>query len=216
MTSLVLIRHGQSQWNLENRFTGWTDVHVTDAGRADAELCGKSLKDINFDVVFLSRLARTKETFEGFQKGYGVIKAEVISDSAINEKHYGDLQGMNKAEAAKKFGEDKVMAWRRSYDVRPPNGESVEDVERRIVPFFKNYVLPHLVAGKNILMFAHGNSMRPLMKLFENLPVEKAATMEIDCSVPYVYEFEGEKVVKAYKREVPGMVVKGTATIQPL
>ena len=214
MSTFVLIRHGQSQWNLENRFTGWTDVHITDAGKADAELCGKSMQDVKFDVVFHSRLFRTKETYENFAKGYGSLNAPVIVDSAINEKHYGDLQGMDKGEAAKKFGDDKVLSWRRSYDVRPPNGESVVDVERRIVPFFKNYVLPYLKDGKNVVMFAHGNSMRPLIKMFENLPTEKAATMELDCSVPYVYEFEGEKVTKHYKREVPGMVVKGTAKIK--
>lgn len=213
MSQLVLIRHGQSQWNLESRFTGWTDVSLTEDGRKDAVLCGESLKDMKFDYVFLSRLVRSRETYDEFLKGYGRLSAPVIEDSALNERHYGDLQGLNKAETAKKFGEKQVHEWRRSYFTRPPNGESIEDVERRVMPFFRQYMHPHLVSGKNLLVISHGNSMRPLMKHFDALTPQQAAEMEIDCSVPYVYEFEVEKIVKSEKRAVPGMVVKGTSKI---
>lgn len=213
MGTLIMVRHGQSQWNLENRFTGWTNVPLTEAGRADAVLCGKSLKDVKFDAVFLSRLGRSKETFECIAEGYGSITVPVTEDSALNERHYGDLQGLDKGETAKKYGEEQVRLWRRSYSVRPPNGESVEDCERRAWPFFKQYVLPLLVTGKNVLIVAHGNSMKPIFKNLDGMEPEAAAMMEVFCSVPYEYVFEKEKVVSKKVREVPGMVVKGTSNI---
>jgi 2,3-bisphosphoglycerate-dependent phosphoglycerate mutase len=209
---LVLVRHGQSQWNLENRFTGWTDVSLTPQGRADAVLCGKSLKDLRFDAVFLSRLKRAKETYEGLVEGHGQ-RLPLIEDSALNERHYGDLQGLNKAETVEKFGADQVRLWRRSYSTRPPNGESIEDCERRTWPFFRQYVLPLLKAGKNVLIVAHGNSMRPIIKNLDNLTPDATAAMEIDCSIPYTYVFDGERVIEKEIRKVPGMVVKGTAKI---
>lgn len=210
MATLILLRHGQSTWNLENKFTGWSEVPLTDAGREDAVLAGKSLKDIRFHAVFLSRLGRSHETFRALREGYSELTAPVTEDSALNERHYGDLQGLDKTETIKKFGEQKVHEWRRSYFTRPPGGESLEDCERRVWPFFRQYILPGLVAGKNILVVAHGNSIKPLMKHFDNLPPEEAATMEVLCSVPYEYTFDGEKVVGKKVREVPGMVVKGT------
>lgn len=213
MSILVLVRHGQSQWNLENRFTGWTDVSLTPQGRADAVLCGKSLRDMQFDVVFLSRLKRSKETYEGFVEGHGQRGLPVVEDSSLNERHYGDLQGLNKAETVKKYGEEQVKLWRRSYSTRPPGGESIEDCERRTWPFLRQYVLPFLAAGKNVLIIAHGNSMRPIIKNLDNLSPDVTAAMEIDCSVPYTYTFEGDKVVSKKIRAVPGMVVKGTAKI---
>jgi 2,3-bisphosphoglycerate-dependent phosphoglycerate mutase len=213
MSVLVLIRHGQSQWNLENRFTGWTDVQLTEQGRADAVLCGKSMKDIKFDTVFLSRLIRAKQTYEAFTEGHGQKGLPVTEDSSLNERHYGDLQGLDKAETVKKFGEDQVKLWRRSYATRPPNGESIEDCERRAWPFFRQYVLPDLVAGKNVLIVAHGNSLRPIIKNLENMNPDDVAVMEISCTVPYVYTFKGDKVIDKKIRDVPGMVVKGTAKI---
>ena len=213
MSFLVLIRHGQSQWNLENRFTGWTDVSLTAQGRADAVLCGKSLKDLKFDTIFLSRLKRSKETYDGFVDGYGKIEPPIIEDSALNERHYGDLQGFNKADTVKKYGEEQVKLWRRSYSTRPPGGESIEDCERRTWPFFKQYVLPLIEAKKNVLIIAHGNSMRPIIKNLDGMSPDDAATMEISCSIPYVYVFDGGKVIDKKIREVPGMVVKGTAKI---
>ena len=213
MSTLVLVRHGQSQWNLENRFTGWTDVSLTPQGRADAVLCGKSLQDMRFDIVFLSRLRRSKETYEGFREGHGQRGLPIVEDSALNERHYGDLQGLNKAETVKEYGEEQVKLWRRSYATRPPGGESIEDCERRTWPFFRQYVLPLLAAGKNVLIIAHGNSMRPIIKNLDGMSPDDAATMEINCSIPYVYVFEGEKVVDKKIRDVPGMIAKGTAKI---
>lgn len=213
MSTLILLRHGQSQWNLDNRFTGWSEVHLTDAGRADAVLCGKSLKNMHFDAVFLSRLLRSKETFDCLQEGYGRIQAPIIEDSALNERHYGDLQGLNKKETAEKYGQEQVMLWRRSYATRPPGGESLEDCERRTWPFFKQYVLPLLKEGKNVLIVAHGNSIKPIIKNLDNMEPDAAATTEIFCSVPYEYTFDGEKMISKKIREVPGMVAKGTTKI---
>ncbi|MBM3227550.1 2,3-bisphosphoglycerate-dependent phosphoglycerate mutase [Candidatus Peribacteria bacterium] len=210
MSMLVLLRHGQSQWNLENRFTGWTDVGLTSAGRADAVLAGKSMKDVHFDVVFVSRLKRSVDTYTAFVEGHGQSPISPVADSALNERHYGDLQGLNKGETIKKFGEEQVKLWRRSYSTRPPGGESIEDCERRTWPFFKEYVLPLLAAGKNVLIVAHGNSLRPIIKNLDGMQPNEAAVMEIFCSVPYVYTFAGERVTEKEVREVPGMVVKGT------
>lgn len=210
MVFLVLLRHGQSQWNLENRFTGWTDVDLTPAGRSDAVLAGKSLKDMPFDAVFVSRLQRSTDTYIAFAEGHGQPQIATIADSALNERHYGDLQGLDKSETIKRFGDPQVQLWRRSYSTRPPGGESIEDCERRTWPFFKQYILPLLASGKNVLVVAHGNSLRPIMKNLDDLSPDDAAVMEINCSVPYVYTFDGEKVIGKEIREVPGMVVKGT------
>jgi 2,3-bisphosphoglycerate-dependent phosphoglycerate mutase len=214
MSSLILVRHGQSEWNLKNIFTGWTEVSLTPAGRADAVLCGKSLKDTKFDVVFLSRLKRAKETYECILEGYGKMNVPIIEDSALNERHYGDLQGLNKGETAKKYGDEQVKLWRRSFSTRPPGGESLEDCERRAWPFYKQYILPYLEAGKNVLVVAHGNSLKPLFKNLDNMKPEETAVMEVFCSVPYQYTFEKGKVAGKKVREVPGMVVKGTTSIK--
>lgn len=213
MSSLVLLRHGQSQWNLENRFTGWTDVDLTPAGEADAVLAGKSLQDIRFDEVFVSRLQRAMQTYRAFVRGHGQTSIPLIEDSALNERHYGDLQGLNKGETIKKFGEEQVKLWRRSYSTRPPGGESIEDCERRTWPFFTQYVLPILSSGRNVLIVAHGNSLRPIIKHLDGLTPEDAAVMEINCSVPYVYTFAGDRVTGKEIRTVPGMEVKGTTKI---
>ncbi|MBP9773634.1 MAG: 2,3-bisphosphoglycerate-dependent phosphoglycerate mutase [Candidatus Peribacteraceae bacterium] len=206
MNTLVLIRHGQSQWNLENRFTGWTDVPVTDQGAGDAGKAGQALKGLKFDMAFTSRLTRANQTLEIILKELGQDGLETMKDSALNERHYGDLQGLNKAETADKYGADQVKLWRRSYDTPPPNGESMADCERRTLPFFKQYVWPHIQSGKNIIIAAHGNSLRPMMKFLENLSVEVAGSMEIGLCTPYVYTFENGKMTKKEIREVPGIV----------
>jgi 2,3-bisphosphoglycerate-dependent phosphoglycerate mutase len=213
MGTLVLLRHGQSQWNLENRFTGWTDVSLSDAGCKDAVLAGKSLQDMNFDLVFISRLKRSPETLACFIEGHGQKNIPVVADSALNERHYGDLQGLNKAETVKKHGEEQVHLWRRSYSTRPPGGESIEDCERRAWPFFRQYILPEIAAGKTVLVVAHGNSIRPIIKNLDSMKPDDAAVMEINCAVPYIYMFDGEKVRHKEIRDVPGMEVKGTAKI---
>lgn len=205
MPSLVLIRHGQSLWNLENRFTGWTDVPLTERGAADAALTGKALKDFAFDAAFTSRLKRANDTLSTVLKAMGAKDVPTEFDSALNERHYGDLQGLNKAETAAKYGADQVKLWRRSYDTRPPNGESMADCERRTLPFFLQYVLPLVQSGKNVIIAAHGNSLRPIMKYLEKLSPEDASGMEIGLVTPYVYTFEGDEMVNKKVVDVPGI-----------
>ncbi len=215
MATLILLRHGQSQWNLENRFTGWTDVSITDAGRQDAELTGKALQKYAFDAVFLSRLKRTHETYAGVQAGYGKpVKAVPTMDSALNERHYGDLQGLNKAETIKKFGEEQVKLWRRSYAVRPPGGESIDDCVRRTLPFYKQYIEPELTGDRTVLVVAHGNSLRPIIKYLDGLDEETTASLEVPLVVPIVYVIKDGKVVSKEQMKVPGMQEKSTATIK--
>lgn len=213
MGTLILVRHGQSTWNKENRFTGWTDIELNDAGKKDSVLCGKSLRKFQIDVGFISRLIRSRQTFEGIEEGYGQNILPVIEDSALNERHYGDLQGLDKGDTAKKYGEEQVRLWRRSYSTRPPNGESIEDCTRRVWPFFQYYILPYLKADKTVLIAAHGNSMRPIMMHLEKLDPDTTATMEIPLCVPYIYTFNGEKMTKKKTLKVERMEEKNTSKI---
>lgn len=210
MGTLILIRHGQSQWNLENRFTGWTDVPLTEQGKKDAATSAEVLKEYSFDIAFTSRLQRANETLEIILRTLGQ-SPEVRMDSALNERHYGDLQGLNKAETAEKYGTEQVQLWRRSFSTRPPNGESMEDCERRTLPFFRQYVLPLVAEGKTVIVAAHGNSLRPMIKFLDNLSPEEAASMEIGLCTPYIYTLEGEKVMSREVREVPGIITKGSS-----
>lgn len=210
MGTLIAIRHGQSQWNLENRFTGWTDVPLTERGAADAALAAAALKDFTFDIAFTSRLERATGTLDIILKELGQ-SPEVINDSALNERHYGDLQGLNKAETVEKHGKEQVQLWRRSFATRPPNGESMQDCEERTWPFFKQYILPHLVEGKTVIVAAHGNSLRPIVKNLEGLTPEATAALEIGLCTPYIYTFDGEKVVSHEIMHVEGIVTKGAS-----
>lgn len=211
MHTLILIRHGQSQWNLENRFTGWTDVPLTPQGLADAAKAAEVLKSFPKPMhAFASRLIRSQQTLDAILKGTGWAGIPVDYDSALNERHYGDLQGLNKAETAEKYGQEQVKLWRRSYDTRPPNGESMADCERRTTPFFLQFVLPLLEKG-NVIIAAHGNSLRPIMKHLENLDTDAAATREIGLVTPYVYEIEGGKMQSMKIIEVPGIVTVGSS-----
>lgn len=211
MGTLVLLRHGQSQWNLENRFTGWTDIPLTAQGERDAATVAGVLGEFAFDMAFTSRLIRAQQTLDIILRTLGKTDLPIERDSALNERHYGDLQGLNKAETAAKHGEEQVQLWRRSYATRPPNGESMEDCEHRTLPFFRQYVLPHLAAGKTVLVAAHGNSLRPIIKFLEGLTPDATAALEIGLCTPYVYWFEGEKVLRHEIREVPGIVTKGAS-----
>ena len=214
MGTLILVRHGQSEWNVANRFTGWTDVDLTDQGKKDAVLCGASLKEFTFDCAFASRLKRSQLTLAGVLKGHGQKKVPTELDSALNERHYGDLQGLDKAETIKKYGEDKVKQWRRSYAVRPPNGESIDDCVRRTLPFFKQYIMPSVAAGKTVIVAAHGNSLRPILMFLDHLNEDQTASLEIPFCTPYVYSFDGERMIGKAIRSVPGMESKGTAVIK--
>lgn len=208
MGTLILVRHGQSEWNLANRFTGWTDVNLTEAGAKDARSSGNHLKEFAVDIAFVSRLKRAQLTLDGILESMGQ-NPPVEKDSSLNERHYGDLQGLDKAETAAKYGDEQVKLWRRSYDTPPPGGESMADCERRTMPFFMQYVWPHVVAGKTVLIAAHGNSLRPIRKFLENLSKDEAASIETEFCAPYIYWIENEKVVKQEKRDVPELIVKG-------
>ena len=191
MGKLLLIRHGQSQWNLENRFTGWIDIDLSENGVKEAEKAAEAIGTlgINWDIAYTSLLIRATRTLEIILEG---IKQNppTCRDSALNERHYGDLQGLNKDETRKKFGEEKVHIWRRSFDTPPPGGESLKDTSRRTLPYFKEYILKDVKAGKNVLVSAHGNSLRSIVMDIERLTPEQILKTEIGTGVPYLYEFD--------------------------
>ncbi len=208
MGTLVLVRHGLSQWNLENRFTGWTDVPLAERGAQDAATAAVVLADLSFDIAWTSRLKRANDTLTAILKGISQEEVQIEKDTALNERHYGDLQGLDKGETIKKHGEEQVKLWRRSYATRPPNGESMEDCERRVTPVFTQYILPLVAVGKTVLVVAHGNSIKPIMRHIEGLGQEEAATLEVSLTTPYVYRFEGEKMVSKETRVVKGIVLR--------
>lgn len=190
MATLVLVRHGQSQWNLENRFTGWVDVPLTEAGREEARKAGDQIRalKVTFHAAYTSALVRANETLAILLKILGQEKLPFVKDKALNERHYGDLQGLSKAETAKKFGEAQVKIWRRSYDVAPPNGESLKETAARTLPYFDSKILPDLKAGKNVLVSAHGNSLRSIVMELDRLTQEQVLSLELATGVPIVYE----------------------------
>ena len=190
MSLLILLRHGQSQWNLENRFTGWVDVPLSELGEEEARSAGKKLKDYPIDVAYTSVLKRATHTLTLALENAGKTGVVIIKDKALNERHYGDLQGLNKEETAKKFGADKVLIWRRSYDVAPPGGESLKDTAARTLPYFKAVIGPELAKGKNVLIAAHGNSLRSIVMEIEKLTPEEILKVEIPTGVPIVYAFD--------------------------
>ena len=201
---LVLMRHGQSQWNLENRFTGFHNIELSPQGIEEAKLSGRNLAkaEINFDVVYTSTLQRAYTTAEIALKeaGQGALVAGMIKSDDMRERDYGDLTGLNKDETKQKYGEEQVHIWRRSYDVQPPGGESLKDVvENRVRPYFENVIKPQMALGKNILVAAHGNSLRALLIIIgENTPENINAT-EIPTGSPLVLEFEnGVRTAKYY------------------
>jgi len=215
MSTLVLIRHGQSQWNLENRFTGWTDVPLTVQGEQDAAKVASVLSEFKFQIAYTSRLQRAEQTLDiMLRELHQQDSVRVEHDSALNERHYGDLQGLNKAETAEKYGQEQVRLWRRSFETRPPNGESMADCEHRTLPFFLHYILPHIEKGEDVLVAAHGNSLRPIMKHLEQLDGESAASMEIGLCTPYIYTFHGTILAGKEVRDVPGIVTKGSSTTE--
>jgi 2,3-bisphosphoglycerate-dependent phosphoglycerate mutase len=187
MSTLVIVRHGQSAWNLENRFTGWVDVDITDKGEAEAKNAGEKLKAEVFDLAYTSDLKRAQRTLSIILGEIGQSNIPTTKHQALNERHYGDLQGANKAETAAKYGEDQVHIWRRSYDVSPPNGESLKDTADRVIPYFEAEIAPQLKAGKNIIITAHGNSLRALIMHLEKLTPEQILQVEIPTGAPKKY-----------------------------
>ncbi|MBI5630808.1 MAG: 2,3-diphosphoglycerate-dependent phosphoglycerate mutase [Elusimicrobia bacterium] len=188
MGKLVLVRHGQSLWNLENRFTGWVDVSITALGAEEARRAGRELKGISFDVAFTSELKRAQETLALILEEAGIHGLPSHKDKALNERHYGDLQGLDKAETARKYGEEQVHVWRRSYDIRPPGGESLKDTAERTLPYFHSRILPQAQACKNVLICAHGNSLRAILMELDKLSPQEIMKVNIDTCRPLFYE----------------------------
>jgi 2,3-bisphosphoglycerate-dependent phosphoglycerate mutase len=189
MALLVLIRHGESQWNLENRFTGWTDVPLTEKGREEARRAGEKIRDIHFDKAYCSVLKRAIDTLDIVLQGIEQVGIPTSYDQALNERHYGDLQGLNKAETAEKYGKEQVHQWRRSYDVAPPGGESLKDTAARTLPYFEAHILADLRAGNNVLVSAHGNSLRSIVMHLDKLTRAQVLELNLATGVPIVYEF---------------------------
>jgi len=197
MPKLILVRHGQSLWNLEDRFTGWVDVPLTDLGRQEARNAGKKLAGYDIQVAYTSGLTRAQETLREITESMGV-SLPTIRDEALNERHYGDLQGLNKARTAEKYGKEQVHIWRRSYDIPPPNGESLEMTAARTLPFFDRCIMGDIAQGKNVLVVAHGNSNRSIVMSLDKMSKEEVLALNLGTAIPVVYELttEGEVVSK--------------------
>jgi 2,3-bisphosphoglycerate-dependent phosphoglycerate mutase len=215
MTKLVLVRHGQSQWNLENRFTGWVDVPLSKKGIEEAISAGKKLKDFEFDKMYVSHMLRAIQTlnyilvesnsdktpifkhenervskWELNYTGNSEKEIHVCQSVELAERYYGDLQGLNKQKTREKYGDEQVHLWRRSYDINPPNGESLKDTCERTTPYYKKYIMKDLQDGKTVLVSAHGNSLRAITMFVENISEKEIPTVEIPTGVPIVYTFD--------------------------
>jgi 2,3-bisphosphoglycerate-dependent phosphoglycerate mutase len=216
LATMVLVRHGQSQWNLENRFTGWVDVPLSIKGREEAISAGKKLKDMRFDTIYVSHLMRAIQTMHYILLELSDTRTPIIYHEEkrihdwehysgdrnneipiyqsvdLAERFYGDLQGLNKAETMKKYGDAQVHLWRRSYDINPPHGESLKDTCERTIPYYKNHIVPELQAGKTVLIVAHGNSLRSITKHVENISDKEIPNVEIPTGVPIIYTLDSQ------------------------
>ncbi len=206
MNKLVLLRHGQSQWNLENKFTGWKDVPLTEQGINEAKTAGYLIKknNLKFHNIFSSTLQRANKTAEIAIKELGIKDLSdtnqflYVRDKSLNERDYGDLVGLNKSETAEKFGKDQVHIWRRSFDIPPPNGESLKNVVERVSPYFEKKIEPLLVNNKNILIVAHGNSLRAIMIKVGLYKPEEISSIELPTGQPFCLEYQDGIIVKNY------------------
>jgi 2,3-bisphosphoglycerate-dependent phosphoglycerate mutase len=197
MALLALIRHGQSAYNLENRFTGNLDVPLTSLGAEEAKRAGIKLKDFNFSCAYTSVLQRATESLKIILQEMQQTNIPVIKNIALNERMYGSLQGLNKAEAAKKYGENQLEIWRRTYEVHPPDGESLEDTYNRIVPYYKQEIEPKLQSGKNILIVAHGNSLRALLMYLENISPIAIAKIDVPTGTLRLYDLDTDLKIRS-------------------
>tara|TARA_B100000029_G_scaffold180077_1_gene177676 strand:- start:10 stop:705 length:696 start_codon:yes stop_codon:yes gene_type:complete len=223
---IVFLRHGESQWNLENRFTGWTDVNLTSKGQSEARLSGEKLKNegFSFNLVYTSVLKRAEETMKICLTNMQLSDITIIKDWRLNERHYGALQGFNKAKTAQKYGKKQVLTWRRSYNTSPPKldfddsrhprfekkynnlephqlpiSESLKDTTNRVLPLWDEMIAPNIHSGKNILIVAHGNSIRALIKHIDKISDEKIIEVNVPTGIPLVYEFDNElNTIKNY------------------
>ena len=196
---LVLVRHGQSDWNLKNLFTGWRDIDLTDKGVAEAREAGRKLKGqgIKFDVAFTSALIRAQRTLDLMLTELGQTNIPVLKDQALNERDYGDLCGLNKDDARKKWGEEQVHKWRRSYDIAPPGGESLRDTAARVLPYYIQEILPRVMRGEHVLVSAHGNSLRALVMVLDKHTTESITKLNLDTGVPIIYRLNADSTVKS-------------------
>ena len=192
MPLLAIVRHGQSVWNLENRFTGEVDIDLTPQGRTEAREAGKKLRGIEFSRCFTSALKRAQETLSLILEETGHPGLPITRDKALNERNYGDLQGLNKDDMARKYGSEQVLIWRRSYSVVPPGGESLENTAERVLPYYRKEIEPLLRAGENILIVAHGNSLRALMMYLEDIGPETIAGVNLPTGTPRLYTMNGQ------------------------
>ncbi|MDA4845199.1 2,3-bisphosphoglycerate-dependent phosphoglycerate mutase [Hoeflea poritis] len=206
--TLVLVRHGQSEWNLKNLFTGWKNPDLTEQGLEEAIAGGQALKDygIRFDIAFTSVLVRAERTCQIILDGIGQPDLETIHDQALNERDYGDLAGLNKDDAREKWGEEQVHIWRRSYDVPPPGGESLKDTGARVWPYYMTEILPRVLAGQNVLVAAHGNSLRSLVMVLDRLSRDEITSLNLATGVPMVYKLKADSTVAS--KEVLGDMSK--------
>ena len=198
MSKLILIRHGQSEWNELNLFTGWKNPGLTKKGEKEATDAGKLLREkgIIFDIAFTSALKRAQDTLTIILNEIGQTSLKIIKDQSLNERDYGDLSGLNKDEARKKWGEDKVHQWRRSFDIPPPGGESLKNTAERVLPYYERNIAPRINEGLNILITAHGNSLRSLVMHLDNISSEDIVKLEIGTGVPLIYETESSENIK--------------------
>ena len=194
---LVLVRHGQSDWNLKNLFTGWHDVDLTEQGVKEAREAGRKLKaqGLKFDIAFTSALKRAQRTLDLMLAELGQTNIPVIKNQALNERDYGDLVGLNKDDARKKWGEEQVLKWRRSYDIAPPGGESLKDTLARALPYYVTEILPHVMRGERVLVSAHGNSLRALVMVLDKHTPESIIKLNLDTGVPMIYRLKADSTV---------------------
>lgn len=191
---LVLVRHGQSEWNKLNLFTGWRDPDLTERGIEEARRAGYALKadGARFDIAFTSKLVRAQSTLDIILDELGQSDIPITRDAALNERDYGELAGLNKDDARERWGEEQVYIWRRSYDTPPPGGESLKDTSERVLPFYQQEILPLLKQGKNVIVSAHGNSLRALMMQLDNLSTAEVTQLNLATGVPVIYEINAE------------------------
>ena len=192
MGKLILLRHGQSTWNLENRFTGWIDVPLSPLGEEQAREAGNLLRDVKIDVAYASVLKRAIDTLHLALRSAGQEDVPIHYDKALNERMYGDLQGLNKADTAKQYGDEQVRLWRRSYDIAPPHGESLKDTAARTLPYFENTIMPDVKAGKTVLVAAHGNSLRAIVMKLDGLTKEQVLELEVPLGTPILYDIDAD------------------------
>jgi len=195
--NLILVRHGQSEWNAKNLFTGWKDPGLTDQGVSEAKNAGKLIleQNIEFDVMYTSMLSRAQKTGDIILGILNHKEIPIIKNEALNERHYGSLAGLNKDDARKKWGDEQVHIWRRSFDIPPPDGESLKDTADRVLPYFEAKIMPKVVSGSSILIAAHGNSLRALIMKLDSISPEDIVELEIPTGAPIQYEFTSEGIV---------------------